>query len=59
MFNLRDMSKVIQGLYQINRFYCDSKQNLIRVWVHECLRIFHDRLVDMDDRLEMKKIITE
>ena len=59
MFNLRDMSKVIQGLYQINRFYCDSKLNLIRVWVHECLRVFCDRLVDVDDRLEMKKIITE
>ena len=59
MFNLRDMSKVIQGLYQINRFYCDSKLNLIRVWVHECLRVFHDRLVDFNDRQEMKKIITE
>jgi dynein heavy chain len=40
VFNLRDMSKVIQGVFQIDRFYCDTKLNILRVWVHEALRVF-------------------
>ena len=59
VFNLRDMSKVIQGVYQIDRYYFDTKINILRVWVHECLRVFHDRLINHEDRQKMKTMISE
>lgn len=59
VFNMRDMSKVIQGLYQVNRFYIDNKVSIYRVWVHESLRVYYDRLVSEEDRVNLKKLISE
>ena len=58
-FNMRDISKVIQGIYIFDKFYCDSKLTIYRLWVHECLRVFHDRLISPDDRIKMKKLISD
>jgi len=55
VFNMRDISKVIQGVCQIE--YCDTKLSLIKVWVHESLRVFYDRMVSEDDRNQLKKLI--
>ena len=57
LFNMRDISKVIQGVYMLDRFYCDSKDTVFRLWVHECLRVFHDRLINFEDRTQLKKIV--
>lgn len=59
VFNMRDISKVIQGVYLINPYYCDDKRTVFRMWVHECLRVFHDRLIDVVDRVELKKLISD
>lgn len=45
VFNMRDISKVIQGIYIFDKFYCDSKLTIFRLWVHEAMRVFHDRLI--------------
>lgn len=51
-FNLRDVSKVFQGILQgCHTSTVKEKESLIRLWSHECLRIFHDRLVDLNDRI--------
>eukprot|EP01107_Rhizomastix_libera_P003543 TRINITY_DN1618_c0_g1_i1.p1 TRINITY_DN1618_c0_g1~~TRINITY_DN1618_c0_g1_i1.p1 ORF type:complete len:3854 (-),score=1122.51 TRINITY_DN1618_c0_g1_i1:31-10566(-) len=50
VFNLRDMSKVFQGLLQAQRESIDSADTMIKLWVHENLRVFYDRLVDDEDR---------
>eukprot|EP00741_Cyanophora_paradoxa_P024938 tig00000056_g24072.t1 len=50
VFNLRDMSKVFQGLLRSTRQFYDSKESMIRLWVHECYRVFADRLTDDEDR---------
>jgi dynein heavy chain len=58
VFNMRDISKVVQGMYMLDKFYCDSKMTIFRLWVHECLRVFHDRLISFEDRTQIKQLIS-
>jgi hypothetical protein len=44
-FNLRDLSKVVQGLTSVTPACCAGREQLARLWLHECCRVFHDRLV--------------
>ena len=38
---------------------CNSKQALVRLWLHESLRVFHDRLVDDQDKAHLRSILLE
>ncbi|KAE8744396.1 hypothetical protein FOCC_FOCC009000 [Frankliniella occidentalis] len=49
LFNLRDISKVFQGLLRSHKDYQNTTNSLLRLWVHECFRVFSDRLVDKKD----------
>ena len=49
-FNLRDLSKVFQGLTAGIAELMKTKEDFVRIWCHECMRVFHDRLVSDDDR---------
>jgi dynein heavy chain len=49
-FNLRDFSRVIQGVLLCKPIEGFNKNVLIRLWVHEALRIFGDRLIDDKDK---------
>lgn len=46
LFNLRDISKVFQGLLRSHKDYQNDKPSLIKLWIHECFRVFFDRLID-------------
>eukprot|EP01116_Phalansterium_solitarium_P023771 TRINITY_DN849_c1_g1_i4.p1 TRINITY_DN849_c1_g1~~TRINITY_DN849_c1_g1_i4.p1 ORF type:complete len:3887 (-),score=1955.58 TRINITY_DN849_c1_g1_i4:123-11783(-) len=59
VFNLRDMSKVFQGLLQAHPDAIDSADSLIKLWVHECFRVFYDRLVDERDQTWFRTAISE
>ena len=48
-FNLRDLSKVFQGLSQCDANDVDEPVKFIRMWGHECCRVFKDRLVSFED----------
>ena len=50
-FNLRDMSKVTEGVMRCDTRHFD-KEGVMRLWVHECNRVFADRLMD---EAEVKK----
>ncbi|XP_029097542.1 dynein heavy chain 12, axonemal isoform X10 [Monodon monoceros] len=49
-FNLRDFSRVIRGCLLIERDAVQSKHTMIRLFVHEVLRVFYDRLINDNDR---------
>ncbi|KAK1890151.1 Dynein heavy chain 2 axonemal, partial [Dissostichus eleginoides] len=49
LFNLRDISKVFQGLLRAHPDFHDTKNSITRLWIHECFRVVSDRLVDHSD----------
>ncbi|KAI3385375.1 hypothetical protein SNEBB_009845 [Seison nebaliae] len=50
LFNMRDISKIFQGLLRItNTEEYATSTSLVRLWVHENFRVFHDRLNDERD----------
>lgn len=56
-FNLRDLSKVFQGVLMGDPKSVTDKDGFIRLWSHECMRVFHDRLIDDSDRKWFKELI--
>ncbi|RNF27392.1 putative dynein heavy chain [Trypanosoma conorhini] len=49
-FNLRDFSKVVQGIMQVSPHSAPTRETVLRALVHEVSRVFHDRLIDDTDR---------
>ena len=62
VYNMRDLSKVFQGMQTINHQLKDEK-HLLRLWTHEVLRVFNDRLTNDDDKMWftglMNKVLEE
>jgi len=49
-FNLRDISKIFQGICSVTNQAVSVKIGLVRLWFHENKRVFGDRLIDNEDR---------
>lgn len=45
VFNLRDLSRIWEGILRIERAECDDRSRLLKLWEHECTRVIADRLV--------------
>jgi dynein heavy chain, axonemal len=58
-FNLRDLSKVIQGILQVRPNNVPTKADIVKTFCHESSRVFHDRLTDDDDRMYFMKLLSE
>ena len=54
LFNIRDVSKVIQGILMATRSTVYSPEGMVRLWVHECQRVFADRFVRTKSNDEQK-----
>eukprot|EP00762_Andalucia_godoyi_P004499 ANDGO_05184.mRNA.1 Dynein-1-beta heavy chain len=59
LFNMRDLSKVFQGLLRARKDYHDSKEIVTKLWAHECLRVFHDRLNSSEDKSWFADLLNE
>jgi dynein heavy chain len=58
-FNLRDLSKVFQGVLMVTAGNCPDKDELLKLWLHEECRVFRDRLINADDRDLFNKLCSE
>ncbi|KAH1028772.1 hypothetical protein HUJ05_002103 [Dendroctonus ponderosae] len=50
VFNLRDFSRMIHGCAMLRKESAESKKTFAKIWVHEVLRVFYDRLIEHQDR---------
>jgi dynein heavy chain, axonemal len=63
IFNVRDISRVFEGLCVSTLDKFDTTATMVRLWRNECMRVFHDRLINDEDRNfvceQIEKIIME
>eukprot|EP01116_Phalansterium_solitarium_P008654 TRINITY_DN225_c0_g1_i6.p1 TRINITY_DN225_c0_g1~~TRINITY_DN225_c0_g1_i6.p1 ORF type:complete len:4288 (+),score=2116.54 TRINITY_DN225_c0_g1_i6:207-13070(+) len=59
LFNVRVLSQVFQGMLSVSPGTVTRKQQLLRLWLHECRRVFDDRLVDDRDRGFFHKLLDD
>jgi dynein heavy chain len=59
LFNLRDVSRVIQGILMTKPMSCQNQESFSRLWVNETSRVFKDRLIDDTDRDWFNENVTE
>ena len=38
---------------------CPDARTMTRLWCHECMRVFHDRLIDEEDQTYFKELLIE
>lgn len=50
VFNLRDFARIVFGCAMLRQECAEDKKTFPRIWVHEILRVFYDRLIDPVDR---------
>lgn len=58
-FNLRDLSKVVQGMLMMKLKNLKSKEDLVYLWIHETFRVFRDRLINPEDRAKYSEMAHE
>ncbi len=56
-FNLRDIWRVIQGICGASQRNILEANDICRLWFHENMRVYHDRLTTEDDRTRCKDIL--
>ena len=50
LFNLRDLSRVTEGLLLASPTCFTTAAHFVRLWRNEVLRVFHDRLISPEDK---------
>ena len=59
VFNLRDLSKVIQGILRSDPSVVRDELGMFRLFCHETSRVFHDRLIDQQDKDYFNNMLAE
>jgi dynein heavy chain len=50
VFNLRDISRIYEGLLLSTPDLIKTVPQMFRLWRNECLRVLHDRLINVEDK---------
>ena len=58
-FTLRDVAAVFQGVLRSDSKFTDTKEAMARLWVHECIHVFGDRLVSEKDHARLLEILNQ
>ena len=58
-FNMRDVSKIFQGIMMTRPQSVSSGDALTRLWVHEVCRVFYDRLSNAEDKEWLGRLVTQ
>ncbi|XP_063314781.1 dynein axonemal heavy chain 6 [Pelobates fuscus] len=59
VFNLRDLSKCVQGMLQCDPGSVRDQTQIFRLFCHECQRVFHDRLINNEDKQYFHTMLSE
>jgi len=59
VFNMRDLSRVFQGVLRSPRSTIANEKVLLQLWRHECERVFSDKLTDVVDKKRFSKQIDD
>lgn len=58
-YNLRDVSKVFQGIAKSSGKGIIKEDDMVKLWAHECLRVFQDRLINNEDRQQFQTLLSQ
>ena len=50
LFNLRDVSKVFQGMLMARPIHMQNQESVVKMWIHETSKVFYDRLINQQDK---------
>ncbi|KAK0068726.1 dynein heavy chain 8 axonemal [Biomphalaria pfeifferi] len=57
IFNLRDLSRIWQGILYIKGEECFTVRTMLNLWKHEVCRVIEDRFVNEEDKMWLQKTI--
>ena len=56
IFNLRDLSRIWEGMLHVAADECESSVNAMNLWSHECTRVIADRFTNEQDCQWFEKV---
>ncbi|XP_078399005.1 dynein axonemal heavy chain 8-like [Cetorhinus maximus] len=58
IFNLRDLSRIWQGMLAVKTNECSNLETLLALFKHECTRVIADRFVNEEDKYWFENAVT-